>query len=401
MLFVPARARLALARISPPVWRILLHSSLFGLAGSVADLLFNFYLVSLGYGADTAGLLSTVNRMAGVALGLPIGLLIDRIGARRSLVIGAVCYGGGWALALLSGALWALALTQFLVGAAQVLALTSVVPLMTGVTDAHDRATVFGLNTSAAMMVGLLGSAAGGLLPALAAGLLAVGPQAVVAYRLALTTVVAIALAAALPVLRGVPEHNRDEVATSAEPLQARIPARRLLGFALPALLLGVGSGAILPFQNLFFRQQFGLSDAAVGAVLAVTALVMGLGAVIGAPISVRLGLQRAAATLRVGAVPTVLLMLIPALFPATVGFCLRGLFVAASFPLNDALVMHITPARQRGTAMSLTSVLWSLGWAGAAIMSGWVQLRWGFAPAIMVAALAYALSSLAIRAIR
>jgi MFS family permease len=401
VLFVPARARLALGRISPPVWRILLHSSLFGLAGSVSDLLFNFYLVSLGYGADTAGLLSTVNRMAGVALGLPVGLLIDRIGARRSLVIGVVCYSGGWALALLSGALWALALTQFVVGGAQVLALTSVVPLMTGVTDARERATVFGLNASAAMMVGLLGSAAGGVLPALAAGLLAVGPQAVVAYRLALTTVVAIALAAALPVLRGVPEYRHDEAATSVEPPQARISRRRLLGFALPALLLGVGSGAILPFQNLYFRQQFGLSDAAVGAVLALTALVMGLGAVIGAPVSARLGLQRAAATLRLGAVPALLLMLVPALLPATFGFCVRGLFVAASFPLNDALVMQITPARQRGAAMSLTSVLWSLGWAGAAFVSGWAQLRWGFGPAIIVAAAAYVLSSWAIRAIR
>ena len=401
MLFVPTRARLALARISPPVWRILLHSSLFGLAGSVADLLFNFYLVSLGYGTDTAGLLSTVNRMAGVALGLPIGLLIDRIGSRRSLILGVLCYSGGWALALLSGALWALALTQFVVGAAQILALTAVVPLMTGVTSSSDRASVFGLNTSAAMIVGLLGSAAGGMLPALGAALLAVGPQAVAAYRLALTTVVAIGLTAALPVLRGVPDHCRDEAATGAAPLQARISSRRLLGFALPALLLGVGSGAILPFQNLYFRQQFGLSDAAVGAVLAATALVMGLGAVIGAPVSARLGLQRAAATLRVGAMPAILLMLVPALLPATFGFCLRGLLVAASFPLNDALVMHVTPARQRGAAMSLTSVLWSLGWAGAAIVSGWAQLRWGFGPAIVVAAVAYALSSWAIRAIK
>ena len=69
----PGRPRSPLRRplstlhhVSPPVWRILLHSSLFGLASSVADLLFNFYLVSLGYGTDTAGLLSTVNRMAGV-----------------------------------------------------------------------------------------------------------------------------------------------------------------------------------------------------------------------------------------------------------------------------------------------------------------------------------------------
>jgi predicted MFS family arabinose efflux permease len=135
--------------------------------------------------------------------------------------------------------------------------------------------------------------------------------------------------------------------------------------------------------------------------VLALTALVMGLGAVIGAPVSARLGLQRAAATLRMGAVPAILLMLIPALLPATVGFCVRGLFVAASFPQNDALVMQITPARQRGAAMSLTSVLWSLGWAGAAFVSGWAQLRWGFGPVIVVAAVAYALSSWAIRAIR
>ena len=67
---------------------------LLGFAGSIADLLFNFYLVSLGYAADTAGLLATVSRTAGVVLGLPIGLLIDRAGARRALLVGVSFYGG-------------------------------------------------------------------------------------------------------------------------------------------------------------------------------------------------------------------------------------------------------------------------------------------------------------------
>jgi MFS family permease len=401
VLFVPSRVRTALARIPPPIWRILLHSSLFGLASSVADLLFNFYLVSLGYAADTAGLLSTVNRMAGVALGLPIGVLIDRAGARRSLILGVLLYGGGWALALLSGALWALAITQFLVGAALVLALTAVVPLMTGVTGPSERAVVFGLNASAALMVGLLGSAVGGLLPALAAALLQSDPQSVAAYRLALTAVVAIGLTAALPVLRGMPDAARDAAAAAVDIEPARLSPRRLLSYALPALLLGIGSGAILPFQNLFFRQTFGLSDAAVGVVLAGSALVMGMGAMLGGPISARMGVQRAAATLRLGAAPALLLMLAPTLLPATVGFCLRGMCVAASFPLNDALVMQATPIRQRGAAMSLTSVLWSLGWAVASVLSGWAQLRWGFGPALVGAAVAYALSSMAIRAIK
>ena len=96
------RARAAAPRISAPVRRILAHSLLFGLAGSIADLLFNFYLVSLGYDAAAAGLLSTVYRTAGVALGLPIGLLIDRAGAHRSLLAGVLLHGLSWGLVLLS-----------------------------------------------------------------------------------------------------------------------------------------------------------------------------------------------------------------------------------------------------------------------------------------------------------
>jgi hypothetical protein len=74
--------------------------------------------------------------------------------------------------------------------------------------------------------------------------------------------------------------------------------------------------------------------------VLAATALVMRLGAV-----SLCLGLQRAAATLRIGASPAILLLRIPALLPATLGFRVRGLFVAASFPLNAALVARLGAA--------------------------------------------------------
>ncbi|NJO84105.1 MAG: MFS transporter [Blastochloris sp.] len=161
--------------------------------------------------------------------------------------------------------------------------------------------------------------------------------------------------------------------------------------------MLGVGGGAILPFQNLFFRQEYALSDAAVGVVLAWSALGMGIGGLLGGPISARFGLRRAAAWLRICSAPVMLLMLSPLLLPAVAGFFLRGLFVAASYPLNDALVMQSTPVAQRGLAISLLSILWSLGWAGAAAASGWAQLRWGFAPVLVGAAIAYALSGVLI----
>jgi MFS family permease len=392
-----ARTRAALVQLSPSVWRILLHSLLFGLAVSVSDLLFNFYLVSLGYASDVAGLMSTVSRTAGAVLGLPIGVLIDRAGPRRALLAGLGVYATGWVLLLFVRALWALIVAQFIVGAALILSLTAVVPLLTLTTTPGQRAAVFGMNASAALVIGLLGSASGGVLPMLAAAILGVGPQDTAAYRLALTVVVVISLTAALPLLRGIqPIADRDSTtADDVEP--ARLPALTLFRYAFPALLLGIGGGLILPFQNLFFRQQFTLGDAAVGVVLAGASLSMGIGGLLGAPVSSRFGLRYAAAWLRMVAGPAMLLMLAPYLLPAAIGFFLRGMCIAASYPLNDALIMLSTPPRQRGVAISLTSILWSLGWAAASVVSGWAQLRWGFTPVLVGAAIAYMLSAIAI----
>jgi MFS family permease len=396
MMTAEARRGRVLAQLTPPVRRILTHSMLFGLAMSVADLLFNFYLVSLGYDAGVAGLLSTVVRGAGMVFGIPNGLFIDRIGSQRALIIGMAGYCLGWGLLLGASELWTLILAQFMIGAAFSLAGTAVVPLLSQVVRPEDRASVFGFNASAALIIGLVGSAFGGVLPAFAAGLINVGPQDTAAYRTALISVVVLSVLAIIPLLARLPVAATNETATS-EASAERLPLLRLLRFTLSSLTLGIAGGMLLPFQNLFFRQQFGMSDAAVGVVLAWAALGMGFGALLGAPVSARLGLRRSAALLRFGTVPAMLLMLVPMMFPAAVGLFFRGLFVAASFPMNDALMMQLTPTRQRGLAISLMSLSWSGGWAVAALLSGWMQLQWGFAPVIWITVVAYVLSSVAI----
>lgn len=395
------RLRTALAQLSPSVWRILAHSMIFGLAASITDLLFNFYLVSLGYANDTAGLLSTVARSAGIILGLPVGMLIDRIGARRALLSGMALFIAAWVALLMAGTLWALVVAQFVVGAAFILAVTALTPLMAAVARPDQRAQVFGLNASAGNIIGPLGSLIAGILPSAIARLIGGGAQDVGAYRLALAVSVLLSLVAILPVIRPFPMRAADQRASERAGADApNISLGRLLRLAAASMLFGLGSGCLLPFQNLFFRTQFGLPDATVGLVLAGSTLGLGLGALLGVPLSRRLGLRRAAGWLRMAAAPTMLLLLLPVL-PATIGFFLRGLFVGASYPINDTLVMQATPPRQRGLAASLMSVLWSGGWAGAALVSGWAQLRWGFTPVIVVAALAYAGSALSILVLR
>jgi predicted MFS family arabinose efflux permease len=209
--------------------------------------------------------------------------------------------------------------------------------------------------------------------------------------------VIALSLIAMLPVIGRMPMVASGRPIGDAPEPSALLPLLTLARLGLAGLMLGLGGGALLPFQNLYFRNVFGMDDATVGVVLAWAALTMGVGGLLGAPVARHLGLRRAGALLRIGSAPAMLLMLVPSPILAIAGFFLRGLFVAASFPLNDALVMRATPLRQRGMAVSMMSVLWAGGWAVAAWASGVVQERWGFTPVIIFAAATYVFSSLAI----
>ncbi|PDW02830.1 MFS transporter [Candidatus Viridilinea mediisalina] len=390
-----------LRRISPPVWRIFIHSILFGLAISIADLLFNFYLISLGYGADTVGLLSTVSRLAGVFFGVPMGMLIDRFDARRATLWALVVYCLGWGFMLLSHSLWALILAQSIIGAAFLTATMALVPLLASVTNDDERADVFGLNASATLMIGLVGSSVGGMLPLLVAGLLGSDPQATVAYRFALLSVIGLSLLAMLPLRGRFPVVPEQALAATVPAESQALPLRSILRLVSSGLLLGIGGGAIIPFQNLFFRDVFGLPDAAVGIVFALGCLGMGLGALLGPFVCKALGLQRGAALLRFAAIIGLLFMLAPMLSLAIAGVFLRGLLLAASFPMNDALIMQHTPFLQRGLAMSMLSVLWAAGWALSALICGMLQVHWGFTPLIIIAAVAFSLSAWLILSLR
>lgn len=394
----PLTGRARLFNLNPTIRRVLLHTLLFGLAINISALLFNFYLVSQGYGTDIAGWMSTISRVAGMLVGVPIGLLIDRIGPQRAIQFLVVAYIGGWLLMIQGQSLIVLMVAQFIIGASFVSAIAAVTPLIAAITNDDERPTILGINASATLVAGLGGGIFGGFLPAGAALLLGVGAQDTAAYRLALGSVIVLSLLALLPILRPISLSAEVRATEEASPLEnIRLPIKRLVRFALPTTFLQLGSGFILPFQNLYFREVFGLSDGGVGLILAAVAVSMGVGALIGAPISARTGLQRGATILRLLSVPGLLLMITPSLIPATIGCFICAIFIVASYPMSDALVMANTPSLQRGMAMSLISALAAGGWAVGALAGGYMQVRWGFNPMLACAAVCYFISALTI----
>jgi len=394
---VPKRVTALFADFSPVVFRILIHSLLFGFAASISDVLFNFYLDSLGYGNEVAGQMNSIFRAAGVIFGIPVGMLIDRRGARKVLMFSIIAYGASWLAVLSSTDIRVIAPVYFLVGAANIATYTAIIPLLSSVIEPKQRASFFGINAGATIAVGFIGSLLGGALPSLIAPFVGVSATDQLAYRLALVSVSVIGFLAILPLLGFSAAAIKHHAAGHAAPASSghKLPFMRLVLFASQGFLLGLGGGMVVPFQNLFFREQFNLPDAQVGLILAISAFAMGFGSFIGGPLARRFGLRNAAAWTRLLAAPTLLLMLVPNVWVSAAAYYASRLVIGVTFPLADALVMQSVPIEQRGTATSLSSMLWSFGWSAAALMSGYMQLDSGFYWVFIASGIAYIASGL------
>jgi MFS family permease len=394
---------------SPAVFRILAHGILFGLSFSIADILFNFYLTSLGYDNAVAGQLQSVFRIAGVIFGFPVGMFIDKISAKRMLYIGILTYAIGWAVLLMIdrvtlvtpfGTLSPLMLMNtvfFIIGAANMATYTAVVPLLSLVIEPRQRVAMFGINAAASTLIGFVGSILGGMLPGIVAPLAGVDATSEVAYRIALYSVTAIGFLAVVPLL-GIKTHHThgaDSQTARADtdgdkPL---VPMSRLILLVTPSFFFGTAGGLFVPFQNLFYRQQFGMTDGNVGLNLAVAALAMGVGSILGGPLSKRFGVRQASAWSRMLGAPLMLAMLIPVLTVVSISYDINRLLVGMTFPLFAALMMQTVPLRQRGTSTSLSSMSWSLGWAGASVLSGTITANGSFTWVLVLSAASYVIS--------
>jgi MFS family permease len=378
-------------------WRVLMHSVLFGLGISFFDVLFTFYLVSMGFGSETAGILSTTARIAGLVIGLPAGVFVDRIGPRRALVIGVVGYAAMMAWLLFAPTVLWLIISQFAAGCFVSLAMTAMMPMITTATPPAQRPLVFGLN-EASIGLGLIGSVIAGWLPSVLAPWVQVNAQDALAYRLALLVGVAIIFIAVVPILTVIQTSSAHDDAAEAHDSDVPIKApRRIVGYAVASLFVGMGGGTFLPFQSLYFRTQLGMADHDVGIVIAIGEVLIGAGALLAGRWLGQRNLRHWAGLLRLITAPIFACLMIPVLPFALVGYFGRSFLMGGSFALNDVLTMHLVNARQRGRVASLMTVFWSAGWGISATLSGYVQTGYGFAPLIAFSAVAYVLSGLAI----
>ena len=374
----------------------LCHSLLFHIALlGIADILLNFYLVSIGFDGQTIALLQSLPRLSGFLIGLPIGLFADRIGNRRLIVLSTAGIALSVAATALTTSLPLLALSRFAWGACFGANQVVKPPFMVTLTDRREHTAQFSWHNLVSMLAVAIGSVLGGLLPMLLGGAARADASA---YRASITLAALILLLSALPML---PLGERGEQTRRhwRRGTWSALPWRRLLRLTFPLFVFGISGGLTFPFFNLFFRDVFALDDSAVGAVIGLGWLVMGAVPLANPLWQAYLGRAGALFVLMLlSALAFIGLGLAQALALAVVCYALAIGARNTMQPLFQPLLLDSLAEAHHNLASSVGLALWNMGWFGATLSFGWLQLSLGYRGIMLLVAVFVLLNGFSIR---
>ncbi|HEY3340798.1 MAG TPA: MFS transporter [Anaerolineae bacterium] len=374
---------------------------IFSFATSIPAVFFNLYLQALGFDRTFIGLTTTASQLGGVIFSIPAAGLLDLLGRRHAMLIGAaasiICAAA--TLLVTNGTL--LIIVQVVGGCGVVLYALAVVPLLAEVSTPYERTALFSTTESLTTLTLFLGSLIAGGLPSLIAPLLHAGPESALTYRVVMLGSQALRITGLLP-LALIHDH------VIAQP--AGSPRRSTLSYfdprvllrlqtpiwimALPILTCYLAGSLIFPFLNIYLKVRFNASDIAIGAVLGLINLCIGIATLLGPLAAQRFGRVRVAIF---GAFVSAVCLLLVALSDAFIVVALLVIVRAGLFnmtlPLYRAYVIDHTPPHEYTVVNLIYATAANVGPTVAPPVSGYVQDRTGFGPLFVAAVALYGLA--------
>jgi predicted MFS family arabinose efflux permease len=243
-------------------------SLLFTLGMSIFFLLYNLYLLDRGFRENFLGLVTSAMAIGGIAGTIPAGILAQRFGLRKTLLICVTLVAIVSALRALVASEAPLLCLAFLGGAATSIWAVSLPPAIAQLTCEQSRPFGFSAVFSSSIAVGILGGLIGGRLPGWLARISSVAPGVRTMQR-ALLIACGISALASLPAfrLRFAPVPVRKKMIFPHSPF--------LIRFLIAIGVWSLVTGAFSPFFNAYFSHYLRLPVERIGTIFSCSQISM------------------------------------------------------------------------------------------------------------------------------
>jgi len=384
-----------ISAFKPNARMYLLNVIITGGVMGVFRLLFNFFVLSLGYNEALLGNLITTSSFVALLAALPLGYLADIIGRKGSLIIS----GALLSLSILAMSLWPSAemfyAMNIVSGIAQSLAGVTMSPFLMENSDEKERTYLFSFGQGLQMTMASVGNWIGGYLPTWMGNAQNVTATSSMAYGNSIFIIGVGAAIAIVPLLSLTsPKLERNQRAVFAPFHYAAKNPILLTKLVLPMLLTSLGAGLVMPFMNVFFRVVHHQPDTVIGTLFAWGSLAMGIGLLIAPPLAERTGKIQLVVITQALSIPFLILLgFSPIVWVGAASYYIRLALMNMSSPVYQTFIMeHVEPSA-RATVASLTSMAWNFGWAFSPTISGWLQVKYGFGPPFIGTIILYSIS--------
>ena len=337
-----------------------------------------FFLTKVqGLTPGFAGAIIATMAITMAAASIPVGILADRYGRRRFLIIGnflasltLVTFSLTTNATLLFGAALAEGMTEAAFAAAGT-------ALLAEKSGAMSRTTAFSLSS---FISGVAWGIGGFAIPLVAVFQL-FGLNSREAH-VVLYIAIAVLSVASTPLFLKIGESKTSDEAKSIRQFLPRRSKDTLVKYGTTSVLIALGAGLFVPLMVLWFSLAYGVSDTIGAPVVGVSGLLIAATALAAPYLAKRMGLVKTiVATQGFSMIFMVAVPLSPTFAVAAVVYTVRSFLMNLSNPLISSMVMGLVVEEERGAASGLNAAIWrfpngiSSGIGGAMMQGGLLAL--------------------------
>ncbi|MGD2247717.1 MAG: MFS transporter [Candidatus Methanofastidiosia archaeon] len=371
----------------------LLSYSLVTISRGIFTVIFNLYILELGFSTTFLGVLIS-SHLIGTALFLfPGGAISDKIGRKKTLVTAVSIMVGSIFILSTFQDKSVLLLANGVRGVSFSLLRVTVGPFMMEQSKKYERMHLFSVNASIRSFSSMFGNIIGGFLPGIFAVLLV--NSLAVQYQYTLVSAGVFTLIAIFPLLFIKEKRIAVKPAVKSKPLfSGKRPF--VAKFALCSIIIGFGAGVIVPYFNVYFSQSLGATSGQIGLIFSAGAFSMGIASLI-LPLLVRkFGRVNSTVITHFLSIPFLLLIMVAtSIYSAFIGYFLRTTLMNVSHPAQRNFYMDHIAEHERAKANSISRFGSTLFRALGSDVGGFLISEGSFSDAFKITAVIYVVGTI------
>ncbi len=367
---------------------------LIGINFEVMQLLLNLYLKERGLLEGQIGTIHAARAVGMALIAIPGALLIQRHSTKPIVMAGCLGFGLFSGGLLTNAPFLILALTSLCAGMSYGLFRVSQSPFFMRHSSEGERGHLFSSGFASIIFAGALGSLVAGKLVQLLTSQIG---DSLLAYRLVLGLAIVTGMcglipASMLPRKDSLQTERRELFASAKRFWERRAQYGRVL---FSNMLVGLGAGLIIPFLNLYLRDQLHLSTSMIGVLYSILSFSMVVGTLTMPLFTRRFGLVGGITIVQSTSIPFMLTLAITVIpWLAIPAFLMRGTFMNMGVPGQHQFAMESSREEDRQFMNAVLILALTSAWAIASQLGGLMIEHFGYTTPIIASAILYSISS-------